>query len=374
MKKALAILGSLGIVFALLAWKFLEIGPPQSAYEKVLEEAEITTMMAKYGVPGVSFGIIKDGKLDWAKGYGVLQSGSNEKVDAETLFSVGSISKVGAAIISLKLQEEKQLDIDVDVNEYLVSWQVPENQFTLENPVTLRRIMSHTAGLTVHGFADFGPGEALPTTVQVLNGEGPAKNPRVFVDVPIGSMFRYSGGGTTVEQMIIEDLTNQPFFEAAQKLLFEPLGMERSSYENPLPTSWGNIAKAHNRAGTPVALPRGYQSMPEAAASGLWTNPTDLSKLMIMLMQAYKGEDSYLHQSTVADMMTPVHPSNFGLGPRISNEAGDLRFRHGGANDSYRARFIGSMTTQNGMIIFTNGTAGNDLINELVAILEPLVF
>ncbi|HAA15213.1 MAG TPA: serine hydrolase, partial [Cytophagales bacterium] len=304
---------------------------------------------------------------------GVLQAGGDEPIDTETLFSVGSVSKVGTAVLILKLLEEGSVNIDEDVNQYLSSWQVPENEYTREQAVTLRHIMSHTAGLTVHGFADFYPGEEQPTTVQILDGVSPAKSAPVRVNIPVGSQFRYSGGGTTVSQLVIEDQTGVCFDQAAKDILFEPLQMTRSSYQNPLPASVGNIAKAHNPLGMAVALPRGYQSMPEAAASGLWTNPTEFSKLMIMLMETYAGNSSYLSQATVQDMMTPVTPSIYGLGPQIKQTESSILFMHGGSNDSYRARFVGDLSSQNGVIIFTNGTNGSALINELWPVFKPLL-
>ncbi len=380
MKKPLFFISSLFFVVGIVAWSVKPFSEPTSPteqlneYEKTLEDADLSSRMAKYGVPGTSLAVIKNGKLDWAKGYGLIQAGKLEKVDSETVFSVGSVSKVGTAVMTLKLYEGQKIDIDTDVNNYLKSWKIPENQYTQSQAVTLRHIMSHTGGLTVHGFADFNPNETLPTTVQILKGEGPAKNSPVRVDIPVGSRYRYSGGGTTVEQMMIEDLTGQLFHEAAERILFQPLNMGRSSYENPLPGAMGNIAMAHNRSGRPVALPRGYQSMPETAASGLWTTPSDFAKIMIMLMQAYQGKHHYLSQNTLQDMMTPVSPGTYGLGPRIRKETGDILFSHGGANESYRAHFIGSIHKQSGIIIFTNGTRGSELIDELLPLFEGLLF
>lgn len=345
-----------------------------SPYEKALEGFGLAAKMDQYGVPGISFAVIKDGKIDWAKGYGVLQNGTDDKVNTETVFSVGSVSKVGAAVISLKLHEKGILNIDEDVNDYLVSWKVPQNVYTQDQAVTLRHIMSHTGGLTVHGFADFLPDEKLPRTVQILKGEWPAKNGPVYVSAPVGSAYRYSGGGTTVEQLVFEDLLKLPLHKVAENYLFQPLNMKRSSYENPLPFTMGNIAKAHDRRGNPVALPRGYQSMPEAAASGLWTTPSDFAKLMIMLMHAHEGKSHFLKQSTAQDMMTPVFPSDYGLGPHIKKEGTDIQFSHGGSNDSYKARFIGSLSKQNGVVIFTNGAAGSDLIKEVLPVLRSLEF
>ncbi|MDW3196551.1 MAG: serine hydrolase domain-containing protein [Cytophagales bacterium] len=381
MKKSLIIIVSICLTLGTLAWStrtkpiaLPSIPVPQNVYETALQEIDLTSKMERYGVPGVSLGVVKDGKLAWAKGYGLIQLGRPEEINTATMFSVGSVSKVGAAVITLKMQKTGQLDIDTDVNQYLTSWKVPQNQYTEQASVTLRRIMSHTAGLTVHGFADFDPEEELPTTVQILEGKSPAKSNRVYVNIPIGRRFRYSGGGTTVEQLVIEDITGKSFHEVTSEMLFQPLGMSRSSYQNPLPEEMGNIAKAHNRHGHPVALPRGYQSMPEAAASGLWTTPSDFAKLMLMLMEAYEGKHSFLNQNSVRDMMTSVYPSEYGLGPRITRNGDDIIFSHGGANDCYKAHFSGSISQKTGFIIFTNGAGGHQLIRDLQPVFEEMLY
>lgn len=343
-------------------------------YERILNSIPLVEKMKAYNVPGVSVAFIRNGTLDWAKGYGVLQVGKEDKIDTETMFSVGSVSKVGTAVLVLKLSQSGLIDIDNDVNKYLRSWKVKRNKYTIKKPVTLRAIMSHTAGLTVHGFADFMPNESLPTTVQILKGETPAKNYEVYVNIPVGSRFRYSGGGTTVQQLLVEDIINTRFHKAASKRLFKPLKMNRSSYENPLPGSFGNIAKAHDRNGRAVALPRGYQAMPESAASGLWTTPSDFSKLMIMLMNSYDGtNNNYLSKKIVEDMMNPVDPSQYGLGPRIRAKGNNVLFSHGGANDSYRAHFVGNLKNKNGVIVFTNGTNGRDIISEVLRAFEKFI-
>lgn len=322
--------------------------------------------MGHYGVPGLSIALIRNGKIAWAQGYGVLQAGGNEPVNAETVFSVGSVSKVGTAAAALRLVEQGKLSLDQDVNRYLTSWEVPTNRYTLEKPVTLRAIMSHTAGLTVHGFADFQPGEKLPNTVQILEGSGPAKNPPVVVNIPVGSRFRYSGGGTTVTQLMIEEATGMDFPAATRALVFEPLNMLRSTYQNPVPASHGNIAKAHNRNGRARALPRGYEAMPEAGASGLWTTPSDVAQLIIAILNAYSGDsEDFISQSLAQDMLTPVEPSLYGLGPSIQGSGNQMWFQHGGSNDSYKAFMMGIPGADNGLVIFTNGSRGSELIREV---------
>lgn len=326
----------------------------------------IEERMAHYRVPGVSIAVIDDGALLWAKGYGVKHAGASDPIDVETVFSVGSVSKVGTAAITLRLVDEGRLDVDRNVNDYLRRWTVPANEFTEREPVTLRRIMSHTAGLTVHGFADYLPGEALPDIIETLDGISPAKNAPVRVDLLPGSASRYSGGGTTVEQLVIEDVTQLDFVEAARRYVFEPLGMDRSTYENPLPAEHDNIARAHGSDGAPAALPRGWEAMPEAAASGLWTTPTDYSRLIIALVESYHGGgNTFLAYETARDMMTEVPPSIFGLGPEIDGEGPTRNFVHGGANDSYRAFMAGYLAEGDGLVVFTNGTRGEDLIREI---------
>jgi CubicO group peptidase (beta-lactamase class C family) len=321
--------------------------------------------MAHWKVPGLSIAVIRKGELAWARGYGVLQAGGAEKVDTETVFSVGSVSKVGAAATTLRLVDAGRLDLDRDVNAYLTRWKIPSNPYTAARPVTLRGIMSHTAGLSVHGFADFQPDETLPSTTDVLSGRPPAKNKPVEVTCAPGARYRYSGGGTMVEQLIVEETTGVDFPTAAQRLVLEPLGMTRSTYRNPLPPSHGDIAKAHGPDGRPRALPRSYESMPETAASGLWTTPSDYARLVIALIRSYRGEsDAFLSGPLARQMMSEVDPGDFGLGPELSGQGPDRRFSHGGANDSYMAWIEGHLATGDGLVIFTNGANGTELYTE----------
>ena len=328
----------------------------QSAYK------DIDHLMQDYRVPGISLALIRDRQLLWAKGFGVKQASTHRqsrvagKVDTETVFSVGSISKVGAAVISLKQVDLGKIKLDENVNRYLTSWKIPKSRYNKSQPVTLKQILSHTAGFNVHGFADFQPGEQLPETLDILKGRYPAKNAEVALIFQPGSRYKYSGGGTTVQQMMLEDLLNQRFVEVAQEHLFKPLAMNRSTYQNPLPSKFDNIAKAHDRSGRPRALPRGFEAMPEQAASGLWTTPSDLSKLIISLMQSYSGDSNgILSQRTAKQMMTRVGPSEFGLGPVMVDE---FTFQHGGSNDSYKAFFRGNLSTGDGYVILTNSANG----------------
>ena len=148
--------------------------------------------MEHHRVPGVSIAVINDGVVEWAKGYGLKQAGGPDSVSVTTLFQAASISKPVTAAAILGLAERGVLSLDMDVNEYLRSWQVRPNEYTAESPVTLRGLLAHNAGITVHGFPGYVAGQEVPTAVGVLAGRGNTV-PVEVVSVP-GERYRYSGG------------------------------------------------------------------------------------------------------------------------------------------------------------------------------------
>lgn len=227
--------------------------------------------------------------------------------------------------------------------------------------------MSHTAGFTVHRFLNYQPLEPVPTIIDILEGRPPAKNAPVRVTAVPGSTYRYSGGGITVEELVVEDATGLDLAEAARQQVFEPLGMSRSTYVQPLPASHGNIAKAHGPSGSPRAAPRGWETMPERAAAGLWTTPSDIGRLVIALIESYHGEPgAFLPQALAEDMLTPVPPSPHGLGPLVDIVPSGRHFAHGGVNDSYVAQMHGLVNTRAGVVITTNSPNGAALIDEIL--------
>jgi CubicO group peptidase (beta-lactamase class C family) len=321
--------------------------------------------MAHHRVPGVAIALVRDGQIVQAAGFGVLRAGTDRAVDADTLFSVGSISKMITAATALRLVADGQLGLDRDINHYLRSWQIPPAPELPGAMVTARMLLSHTAGLNVHGFRDYQPGEPLPSLVQILNGAAPAKNDPVHLLFAPGSRMKYSGGGTMVVQQVIEDITGGPLESAARNAVFQPAGMRRSTFANPLPASLGNIAMAHDRTGSPAALPRGWESFPESAASGLWTSANDLGAFLAALLRSYRGEGRWLPQAIAAQMLTEVGPSWHGLGPRLDGAGATRIFHHGGSNDSYRAWIEGYPESGDGFVILTNGHGGGALLIEI---------
>lgn len=321
--------------------------------------------MAHHKVPGVAIAILKDGEVVHAAGYGLRQAGTHDAVDADTLFSVGSVSKVITAAATLRLVAQGKIDLDRDVNSYLKSWRIPPAP-EIENPVvTMRMLLSHTSGLTVHGFEDYLPGEKLPTLIETLNGTPPAKNESVRLQREPGLLVDYSGGGVMVEQQVIEDVTGAPLETAARAQVFDLVDMRRSTFENPLSAARGNIAKAHDEKGMPTALPLGWQAFPEQAASGLWTSANDLGAFVGALIKSYRGNGTLLPRAIATQMMTEVSPSSRGLGPELYGGGTNRRFFHNGDNDSYHAAFEGYLETGDGFVILTNGENSKQLRGEI---------
>lgn len=320
--------------------------------------------MRHHRVPGVAIALVRDGRVVASRGYGVRLAGAPAPVDGDTVFSVGSISKVVAAATTLRLVDAGRVSLDRDVAADLKRWQVPDAPGRI-GAITPRMLMSHTSGLGVHGFADYLPGEPVPTLAQVLQGVPPAKNAPVTRRFAPGERNDYSGGAVTVQQMLLEDLTGHPFARIAKAQVFEPLRMKRSTYASPLPPAHGNIAHAHDEEGAPAALPRGYETFAESAASGLWTSANDLGAFVGAIIRSYQGRDGFLRRDTAVRMLTPVARSWFGLGPRLDGEGPSRTFHHGGANDSYRAWIEGYPETGDGFVILTNGANGNELAREI---------
>ena len=221
----------------------------------------IAERMAFYKVPGVSIAVIKDGKIAWAKGYGVLEAGKPQLVDTQSLFQAASISKPTATIAALRLVEQGKLSLDAPINDALKSWKIPENEFTRKSPVTLPHILSHGAGFTVHGFPGYAAGAPVPTVQQVLDGAKPANTPAIRIDKLPGASWRYSGGGYTVMQLAMMEAAGKDFVALTDELVLRPAGMTRSTYAQPLPeTSRSNAATAHLQNGSAVARPQPHLS------------------------------------------------------------------------------------------------------------------
>jgi len=325
--------------------------------------------MRYHRIPGASIAVIRNFKIDWARSYGFADTTKGLPVTNETMFSAGSISKLAMATIALRLVDRGLLSLDAPINNYLSSWKITENDFTRKKPVTLRMLLSHTAGTSQSSYFGYLPEKhPLPSIVDILSGAPGADVNPVVVNSEPGAGFRYSGGGSLIAQMAIMDVLKKDFATIAEEELFRPLGMRNSTFAQPLPgpfsgqAAWGYSA-APWYEGTPYVYP-------QQAAAGLYTTATDLAKLIIGLQQAWAGTGKLLPQGLARAMMTPqavlsdgTYKEQIGLGAFLLEQKGTTQdkgryFEHQGANAGFIALAIGSLTGGNGMVILMN--SGDD--------------
>ncbi len=321
-------------------------------------------------VPGLSVAVIDNFELDWAKGYGLRQAGGTDVVTPEIRFQAASISKPVAALAALRLVEDGRLRLDEPVSARLRSWTIPASEHTRAAPVTLRHLLSHSAGLTVHGFDGYANAVPVPTLQQILDGVPPANSAPIRVDQTPGAVWRYSGGGYSVLQQLLLDVSQESFARHLQRTVLAPLGMRHSSYDQPLPaTQATQAAIAHTEDGKPIEGQ--WHVYPELAAAGLWTTPTDLARFLSEIMKADSGREAVISAGTARTMLT-VQPElkadgvAMGLGVFLEKEGQARRFSHGGSNAGYRAYAIAFPETGQGAVIMTNGDSGAVLIQEVL--------
>lgn len=339
-----------------------------------LPKLNILDRMTTYNIPGVNIAVIKDFKLEWAKGYGVLESGTNNAVDKGTLFQAASTSKPLAVAIVMRLVEEGKLDLDQDVNIYLKTWKISYD--TIKSKVTLRLLITHKAGINRPGQGYEYEKDSSPTLVQVLNGQSPAINDPVRFDHTPGTVYQYSNFGYMIIQLILEDYLNKSYKEIVQEYIFDPLKMKSSLMQYPLPPEvLAKLSKPHDKSG----IPQDYGLHPSALGNaGLVTNPSDLAKFAIELMLANKGKTKRILNPesvhTIVSKTDDVDPRDFsgfsqlGFGVFLMGEGEKKYFVHPGENNSGASCvMLASTTSGDGVIMMTNGLLGLYLSMEVIA-------
>lgn len=325
----------------------------------------IKDRMKHYKIPGVSVAVINNFKIDWVKAYGVKDIETNEPVSETTLFQAGSISKPVAAMVALKKVEEGKISLDEDINNKLTSWKLPDNEFTAKKKVTLANLLSHTAGLTVHGFPGYKPDAKLPTLPQILDSAPPANTAAVRVNMEPGTKFRYSGGGTTIAQLAIMDIEKKPYPKIAKETVLDRLKMTNSTYSQPLPDDTRKKAASGHKANGSVVKGK-IHVYPEMAAAGLWTTPTDLAKFAIEVQLSLMGKSNkVLSKDTTARMVTPYVSGDVGMGFFIEKKGNALYFGHGGADEGFRAQLLVHKEKGYGAVVMVNSDNGQ-IMSEII--------
>ena len=320
--------------------------------------------MKELNIRGVSIAVIHEGKIEWARGFGVSSIGGSP-VTPETMFQAGSISKPLAAMAALRLVEQGKLSLDADINSFLTTWKFPADPVAVGKPVTLRELLTHTGGTTVHGFPGYASTEPVPTLVQVLNGEKPANTPAIRSEAVPGAKWNYSGGGYTIMQQALIDVTKKPFPKLLHDTVLAPIGMTQSTYEQPLPKEFqAYAATPYSGDGKPIK--GGAHTYPEMAAAGLWTTPTDLARYAIEVQKSLEGKANHVLSVEMTRQMLTSGMGQWGLGLEIGGAEADPYFTHGGVNDGFVNNFAAYEKNGEGAVVMTNSANGGLIASEIL--------
>ena len=326
----------------------------------------IRAEMTMRQIPGLSLAIIENGKIVKAQGYGVTEKGGKTPVTANTLFQAGSVSKPVAALGALHLVEQGKLALDDDVNASLRSWKLPDSALSADQMVTLRRLLSHNAGLTVHGFPGYASNAPLPSVIQVLNGEPPANTAPVRVDIVPGSKVRYSGGGYTVMQQMVVDVSAQAFPDYMRDAVLKPLGMNESSYVQPPPAERARLNASGHLADRSMVAGH-WHLYPEMAAAGLWTNASDLARFAIGVQQSLAGISNPVISAALTRQMLTPQQENVGLGLFLDDSGMAQRFSHSGRDEGFDTLLTAFSQTGQGAVIMINANDNSRMMHRLTA-------
>lgn len=334
----------------------------------------LTERMEYYKVPGVSISVINDYQIEWNKAFGIMDANTNDPVTTESIFEAASTSKFITAVLVLHFVQQGVIDLDQNVNNYLKSWRVPENEFTQKEKVTIRRLLTHEAGLPMTNFG-YDENIGIPTLINVLNGESPALNKPAIPEFIPGSQWQYSNVGYDVIQLLLEDVIGISFQLLTQEVIFDPLGMNNSTFIYPLDSERKkHEAMPHNSEGISLEP---VMHLTAVAHGGLMTTPNDLAKFTQEIMYSYQGKsEKIISQKTVKLLFNKEYvfdPNIFGLplieglGVFIMGEGKDLLFMHPGNNfPGLNCRLIGWPNRGTAAIIMTNGEKGELLAKEII--------
>lgn len=326
--------------------------------------ATLADEMRRLHVPGLSVAVIHEGTIAWAKGYGITRAGSSTRVTPTTLFQAASISKPVTAVAAMRMVQDGVLELDRPANDFLVSWNFPE-PIPGGGAVTIRQLLSHTAGTTVSGFAGYQRDSQVPSLKQVLDGVPPAVNEPVRVVSAPGTEWHYSGGGYTAMQQLMMDVDQKPFAALMAARVLKPMHMDDSSFLQPASVEMlRRAAMPHDASGKPYA--GGPWTYPELAAAGLWSTPTDLAKCMIGLQNAAAGKAAPFLTASMAKTMFTVVLNGYALGFQMRAARTSISFGHGGHNHGYQSSMLAFLDDGEGVVVMTNGDRGDELADALI--------
>lgn len=331
---------------------------PKVSIEGLASEG-LADKMRRLGIQQVSVAVYRQGALEWANAYG-------SAADSETLFQAASMSKLVAATGIAMLAKAHGHSLDADISAALADLDLAELN-PEKVPITLRGLLSHTNGATVGGFAGYPTDALLPRNLDVVRGSPPSQSPAVRIEADKVGTFVYSGGGFQIAQLWAEQVSGEAFASLMQRLILAPLGMQRSTFDQPLGadlSNAGNIAPAYTEYGEIVE--GRWRVYPEQASAGLWTTPTDYGRFLMALLRAAQGDPGAgLDPEVAAEVIRPV-ANQYGLGVEVTTREGTTVISHAGGNEGYRCYFEGFVETGDAIISMSGSPAAFGLNEDIV--------
>jgi len=342
--------------------KKVETGLTTRVYMEGDSTWSIEERMKHYGIPGVSIAVINNGKIEWAKGYGVVDKKGKAPVTEQTLFQAAATSMPVTAYGALRLVEQNKVGLDENINSYLKSWKVPENGFTKEKKVTIRNLLNHSAGIHPRGTGSYSINEKTPTLVEILNGTSPAKNEPITVNKEPGESVSFAYTSYVPIQQMMLDVEGKTFPEIMHELVLQPLEMNNSTFNQSLTTEQlTKVATGYLQDGSMVKGRR--EIYPSMASYGLWTTAEDYAKFITNIQQTIKGKSTKgLSKDLTALMGTPYGVSNsgwsftLGLGFQLYNRNDEIYLRHHGWNTGFYTEIVAHRDKGYGVVVMTNST------------------
>ncbi|MBK8937616.1 MAG: beta-lactamase family protein [Polyangiaceae bacterium] len=308
--------------------------------------------MRQYNVQGVSAAAMVGGRVVWARAWGLADAAKRTPMRPETVMQAASVSKPLTAVAVMRMVQAGKLNLDADVTQYFDGW---EPQFKGRKArLTLRQLLSHSAGLNVHGFKGYKSTVSdLPSTIDILNGRG--NSAKVKVALAPSAQQEYSGGGFVVVQAAIEGEVQDPFEAAMYDWLIKPFGLRRTTFmQPPSDDNLRTLASAHGPDGRPI--PGRFHVYPMMAAAGMWTTPTDLLTVAGSLSASYNGAGGPLSTALVRQMLTTQSPTgSVGIGWFLADRGGGvMEASHSGLNEGFSSA-VSWRTDGFGAAVMVNG-------------------
>ncbi len=336
----------------------------------VEQEPTIDTLLARHRVPGAAWAIVDTDH--WTTATAGVDPATGDPITVDTRFQIGSLSKPFCALVACLLVDNGTVPWDDDLS----SW-APDTNGLLERnghdgAVTVARLLSHTAGIGVHGFIGYAPDEPIPTRREVILGRsdeppGTVNSGAVTMELDAGVEFRYSGGGYQLLELALQEATSDDFAALVDRLVLSPASMSATGFAEPPNPSAGSFDGE--------VLPEHHRRYPERAAAGLWSTVDDLARWHVELLAARRDPGHRWHRA-VALMATPVNvsastdddaPQPGGHGLRLDSLSAPRWAAHRGRTLGFAATNALDLRGRFAGVVVTNGfPGGSDVGDELL--------